>query len=91
MIGIEGPLNAGGWPEVLGMNMSEGQNKLNGKRRERQPASELQFPSEPGHPDRHQSGPLGPHVEIVSLFALNVRLGHVQCTSPCPLYPRKRH
>jgi len=40
MIGVKDLLNARGWPEVLGMDMSEGQNKLYGKRRERQPASE---------------------------------------------------
>jgi hypothetical protein len=50
MIGIKGLLNAGGWLEVFGMNVSERQNELDGERRERQPTSELQFASDPDHP-----------------------------------------
>ena len=75
MISVNGLLNAGGWSEVVGMNMSEGQNKLYGQRCERQPASKLQFSSHPGHVDRNRSGPLGPHYETVSQFALNVPCG----------------
>lgn len=75
MIGIKGLLNADGWPEVVGVNVSERQNKLDSERRERQPTPELQVLSYPGHPGCHRSGPLGPHHETVSPFALNVCFG----------------
>jgi hypothetical protein len=59
MIGINGLLNAGRRSKVVGVNVSERQNKLDSERRERQPTSELQVLSDPGHPDCHRSGPLG--------------------------------
>jgi hypothetical protein len=75
MIGIKGLLNAGGWPEVVGVNVPERQNKLDSERRKRQPTSELQVLSDPSHSERHRRGPLGPHYETVSPFALNVCFG----------------